>query len=291
VDDDQVPAHRRIVDFLHSQGALAAVQLAHAGGKASTGSDSAGPRRQPGRRGGRLGHRWAQRPSTVPELKAPQELSVEEIADVVRAFAEAAARADRAGYDVIQLHGAHGYLIHQFLSPKGNDRTDAYGGSEENRTRFVREVADAVRRSGPRRNRWGSGSPAPTGSRTGGMWEASARLARDLVTHHGITWIDVSSGGFVGPTARWTSPWAPPTRRRLAARVRQATGPAAVVSAVGLIEEADQAESLLTLGAADAISIGRAALRDPHWAASAAKTLRVPAALNPIAEPFTRGGW
>jgi 2,4-dienoyl-CoA reductase-like NADH-dependent reductase (Old Yellow Enzyme family) len=131
-----------------------------------------------------------------------------------------------------------------------------------------------------------------------GGWdvEAASRLVEDLVANHGITWVDVSSGGFVGPDGRVKIPVGPGYQVPLAARLRgglaeAGLGPAAVVSAVGLIETADQAETVLTVGAADAISIGRAALRDPHWAASAAKTLRVLSDQNPIAEQFLRGGW
>jgi 2,4-dienoyl-CoA reductase-like NADH-dependent reductase (Old Yellow Enzyme family) len=146
-----------------------------------------------------------------------------------------------------------------------------------------------------------------------GGWdvEASSRLVDDLVAHHGITWVDVSSGGLVGPDGRVRIPVGPAYQAPLAARIRagldeathseeatHAVGhgtpdaePTAVVSAVGVIDSGEQAESLLTLGAADAISIGRAALRDPHWAASAAKELHVRAEDNPIAEQFARGGW
>ncbi|MGO3152326.1 MAG: NADH:flavin oxidoreductase/NADH oxidase [Galactobacter sp.] len=299
-NENQVETHRRITDFIHSQGAVAAVQLAHAGGKASTGSGFGGTTTGSldEDQGGWDTVSSSTRP-TVPGLKTPHALTEAEIAGVVRSFAEAAARADEAGYDVIQIHAAHGYLIHQFLSPVINDRTDSYGGSEENRTRLVREIADAIREVWP--------ASKPLGIRISGTdwiaggWdiEASARLSEDLVAHHGISWIDVSSGGFVGPDGTVDIPVGPAYQAPLAARVRAAVGHHvghgavghAVVSAVGLIEEADQAETILTLGTADAISIGRAALRDPHWAGSAAKALRVPARQNPIAEQFARGGW
>lgn len=303
-DQSQVEAHRRITDFIHSQGSVAAVQLAHAGGKASTGSGfgGTGTGSLTEDEGGWETVSSSARP-TVPGLSTPRALTAQEIHDVVRSFAHAAARADEAGYDAVQIHAAHGYLIHQFLSPLANDRTDAYGGSEENRTRLVREIADAIREVWP--------ASKPLGIRISGTdwinngWdvEASARLSHDLVAHHGVTWIDVSSGGFVGPDGTVNIPVGPAYQAPLAARVRaavgqddvghqtKATAPRAVVSAVGHIEEAEQAESLLTLGTSDAVSIGRAALRNPHWAATAAKALRVPAARNPVAEPLLRGGW
>lgn len=296
--DAQIEAHRRITDFLHAQGASAAVQLAHAGGKASTAP--ALPGHQNGSLSAEDGGWETVAPNAeaiIPGLAVPHALTTAELAEVVQAFADAAVRADAAGYDVIQLHGAHGYLLHQFLSPLTNHRTDAYGGSEENRTRLLRDVVDAVRAVWPEHKPLGLRLSGTDWIEGGWDVEASARIVDELVAHHGLNWVDVSSGGVVRADGTVTIPVGPAYQTALAARVRAVLdtgvgqGKQAVVSAVGLIEEADQAETILALGAADAVSVGRAALRDPHWAASAAKQLHVPAAENPRAPQFARGGW
>ncbi len=289
-DDEQQRAHQRVVAFLHSQGAAAAVQLAHAGGKASTHpwlpGASAGT--VPVTEGGWTTVSAVDGP-VLPGLDAAKGLSVAEIAEVVAAFADAARRADAAGYDTIQLHAAHGYLMHQFLSPLTNTRADEYGGDEEGRTRLVREVAAAVRAVWP--------AHKPLGIRISatdwldGAWDvaASARLIRRLADEHGVTWVDVSSGGLGGGAA---IPVGPGYQVPLAADlVRELAGTPVVVSAVGLIDDPVQAETILATGQAHAVSIGRAALRDPHWAASAASRLGVPATDLPHAPQLWRAGW
>lgn len=143
-NEHQLDAWRRIVDFLHSQSAVAGIQLAHAGRKASTYAPVAdGHGSVPVSEDG--WPRVAPSPVAFTGYEIPRELTVEDIASIVQAFADAAARADRAGFDVVELHAAHGYLLHQFLSPLSNTRTDQYGGTYENRTRLVIEVVDAVR--------------------------------------------------------------------------------------------------------------------------------------------------
>ena len=289
-DDSQLEAHRRVVDFIHGQGAAAAIQLGHAGGKASTYpwlpgfGDGTVPVNERG---------WQTVApvdgAILPGLAPAVGLSREEIAEVVSAFADAARRADQVGYDVIQLHAAHGYLIHQFLSPLTNTRGDEYGGDEEGRTRFVREIAAAVRAVWP--------DHKPLGIRVSatdwieGAWDVAAttRLLRRLTQEHGVSWVDVSSGG-LGVGAQ--IPVGPGYQVALAAEVSRALADTSlVVSSVGLITEAAQAETILATGQAHAISIGRAALRDPHWAARAAADLGVASSDIPHAPQFWRAGW
>lgn len=292
-DDAQVDAHRRIVDFVHSQGARIAVQLAHAGGKASTHPwfPGAAEGTVPVAEGG-----WATVGAThtpvLPELDAPHALSEAELAEVVQAWANAARRADAAGYDAIQIHAAHGYLLHQFLSPLNNTRADAYGsgdpdGGGRGRTRLLREVVAAVRAVWPAHKALGIRFSGTDWVDEGG-WDvdATARIAGELVRGHGVGWIDVSSGGLGGPAG---IPVGPGYQVALAEHVRtELAGTAAVVSAVGLIEDGAQAETILATGQADAVSIGRAALRDPHWPAAAARRLRVPKAESPDAVQYWR---
>lgn len=289
-DDSQVPAHRRITDFVHSQGAAAAVQLGHAGGKASTYPwlPGAAEGTVPASDGG-----WATVGATdapvLPDLDAPHALSEEELGLLVQAWADAARRADAAGYDAIQIHAAHGYLLHQFLSPLNNTRTDGYGGDERGRTRLLREVVAAVRAAWPAHKALGirfSGTDWVDG---GWDVDATARMAGELVREHGVGWVDLSSGGLGGPAA---IPVGPGYQVSLADHVRaELAGTDAVVSAVGLIHNAMQAETILATGQADAVSIGRAALRDPHWAAHAASDLRVSAADSPAADQYWRANW
>ncbi|BBH68369.1 oxidoreductase [Actinoplanes sp. OR16] len=288
--DAQQQAHQRVVTFLHSQGAAAAVQLAHAGGKASTYPWLPGrpDGTVPVAEGGWTTAGAADAP-VLPGLDAATALDEQGIAGVVAAFADAARRADAAGYDAIQLHAAHGYLMHQFLSPLTNTRTDGYGGDEEGRTRLVREVAAAVRAAWPAHKPLGIRISATDWVDGGWDVAASARLLRRLATDHGVTWVDVSSGG-LGRGA--VIPTGPGYQVSLAAELtRELAGTGIVVSAVGLIDDATQAETILASGQAHAVSIGRAALRDPHWAGSAAARLGVPRSEIPHAPQFWRANW
>lgn len=290
-DDAQVPAHRRITDFIHSQGAAAAVQLGHAGGKASTYPwlPGAPEGTVPVPDGGWATVGAADTP-VLPGLDAPQALSEAELAQLVQAWADAARRADAAGYDAIQIHAAHGYLIHQFLSPLNNTRTDGYGGDERGRTRLLREVVAAVRAAWPAHKPLGIRFSATDWVDQGG-WDvdATTRIAGELVREHGVGWVDLSSGGLGGGAS---IPVGPGYQVALADHVRaELAGTGAVVSAVGMIENAMQAETILATGQADAVSIGRAALRDPHWAAQAASDLHVAKADSPAADQYWRAGW
>lgn len=266
-NDTQVEALRPITAFLKAQGAVPGIQIAFAGRKASTERPWKG-----GRWVGPEADGWLpSAPSAVPFHEgdpAPHELTVDEIAEISGQFAAAAERALAAGYEVVEIHGAHGYLIGQFLSPYSNKRTDEYGGSFENRTRFALEVVDAVRAV------WPVELPlffriSATDWLEGEGWTAdeTVRLA-GLLLDHGVDLLDVSTGG-LAPHAK--IPVAPGYQVPFAARVKDETG--LPVATVGLITEPEQAEKILANGEADAILLGRELLRDPYWARRAAAEL------------------
>ncbi|MCL6734884.1 NADH:flavin oxidoreductase/NADH oxidase [Streptomyces neyagawaensis] len=266
-NDTQVEAFRRITGFLRTQGTVPAVQLAHAGRKASTD--------QPWRGGDPVGpdaHGWQPvAPSAVPfdeKHPVPDELTVEQIRAVVGQFAEAARRALAAGFEVVEIHGAHGYLINEFLSPHSNRRTDAYGGSYENRIRFALEVVDAVREVWPQDKPLFFRVSATEWLEEGG-WTAddTVRLAAELKAH-GVDLLDVSTGGNASGVR---IPVGPGYQVPFAARVRDEAG--LPVAAVGLITEAEQAEKILANGEADAVLLGRELLRNPSWARQTAGEL------------------
>ncbi|MGW6544395.1 NADH:flavin oxidoreductase/NADH oxidase [Streptomyces massasporeus] len=266
-NDTQVEAFRRITGFLSAQGAVPAIQLAHAGRKASTD--------RPWKGGAPVGpdaHGWdsvAPSPLAFDDRHpAPAELTVDQIKNIVEQFAAAARRALAAGFEVAEIHGAHGYLINEFLSPHSNHRTDAYGGSYENRTRFALEVVDAVREV------WPDDKPlffrvSATDWLEGGGWTAddTVRLAADLRAH-GIDLLDVSTGGNASGVR---IPTGPGYQVPFAARVKNET--ALPVAAVGLITDVEQAEKILANGEADAVLLGRELLRNPSWARHAAREL------------------
>ena len=267
--DEHIAPLKRIVDFLHARGAHAGMQLAHAGRKASMQRPWEGERLLGTDEGG-----WTDvgAPSAVAFKEGyaqPHALSVEEIAKVVRAFAEAAVRAQRAGFDVVEIHAAHGYLLQEFLSPLSNQRTDEYGGCFENRARLLVEVVDAVR------GVWPENAPLfvriSATEWTEGGWEVeeSVRLAR-LLKDHGVDLVDVSSGGNV---AGAKIPTAPGYQVPFAERIRREAEIA--TAAVGQITDAKQAETIVRNGQADLVLLARQMLRDPYWAVHAAQELGV----------------
>ncbi|MEV4864799.1 NADH:flavin oxidoreductase/NADH oxidase [Streptomyces ossamyceticus] len=266
-NDTQVEAFRRITRFLRTQGTVPAVQLAHAGRKASTD--------RPWQGGAPVGpdaYGWQPvAPSTVPfdeKHPVPDELTVEQIRAVVGQFAEAARRALAAGFEVVEIHGAHGYLINEFLSPHSNRRTDAYGGSYENRIRFALEVVDAVRAVWPQdKPLFFRVSATEWLEEDGWTADDTVRLAAELRAH-GVDLLDVSTGGNASGVR---IPVGPGYQVPFAARVRdEARMP---VAAVGLITEPEQAEKILANGEADAVLLGRELLRTPSWARRAAREL------------------
>ncbi|GIG41125.1 NADH:flavin oxidoreductase/NADH oxidase [Cellulomonas phragmiteti] len=266
-DDAQVAAHRRVVDLVHAQGARAGIQLAHAGRKASTDA--------PWRGGAPLGPDAGGWPvvgaSPVPFADGhptPTALTTDGIADVVAAFAAAARRAVAAGYDVVEVHAAHGYLLHQFCSPDSNVRDDAYGGTFEDRTRLVREVTAAVRAAVPeampllvRVSATDWVEPA------GWTGDDTVRLARDLAPL-GVDMVHVSTGGNLPGVA---IPGGPGYQVPYAARVRAEAGVPTI--AVGAITDPAQAEQVVAGGSADAVALARPLLVDPFWPHRAALAL------------------
>ena len=283
-NDDQADTWARIALFVQSQGALASVQLAHAGRKASTYAPFAGASGSvPQSEGGWRTH--APSASAFDGYAEPAEMTPAQIADVVQAFADAAVRADRAGFDVVEIHGAHGYLLHEFVSPLANQRGDQYGGSFENRTRIVVEVVDAVRAV------WPDDKPlfvrlSATDWADGG-WDVdqSARLAA-VLKDHGVDLVDVSSGGAVAHQQITVEPG---YQVPFAAAIRSGAG--LPVAAVGLITEPRQAQGVLDDGSADAIMLGRAAIREPSWPLRAAHELGVAPADAPYPPQYERGAW
>jgi 2,4-dienoyl-CoA reductase-like NADH-dependent reductase (Old Yellow Enzyme family) len=268
--DDHIAPLARIVRFIREQGSVAGMQLAHAGRKASTYRPWEGLGTVPENAGG-----WTNvvAPSAVAfadHYPKPQALTSDGIQEIVAAFAEAARRACEAGFRVIEIHAAHGYLIHEFLSPLSNRRQDAYGGSFENRTRLLREIAAAVRSS------WPEGAPlfvriSATDWVDGG-WDIqqSVELARRL-KEIGVDLIDCSSGGNV---AHAQIPVGPGYQTRFAEQIRRETG--IMTGAVGMIVSPAQAEHIVATGQADAVIIAREFLRDPYWPLRAARELGQP---------------
>jgi 2,4-dienoyl-CoA reductase-like NADH-dependent reductase (Old Yellow Enzyme family) len=264
--DEHIEKLAQIVRFIHSQGSRAGIQLAHAGRKASMTVPFSGERLLTPDEG-----RWQTlAPSPIPfseSYSLPKALDEAEIAGIVSAFASAAKRADVAGFDFVEIHGAHGYLLHEFLSPLSNHRTDQYGGSFENRTRFPLEVADAVRAIWPEHLPLFTRISATDWAEGGWIADESVELARTL-RGHGVDLVDVSSGGLV-PHAK--IPAAPGFQVPFAERVRKEAGvPSA---AVGLITEPQQANEIIAKGQADIVLLAREMLRDPYWAVHAAETL------------------
>jgi len=278
--DEHVLAWKRVTDLVHEQGATVGVQLAHTGRKASTYRPwSPVQGTVPAEEGG-----WptlAPSETAFPGYAAPAAMTVEQVAAVPGQFAAAARRAHAAGFDVVEIHAAHGYLLHQFLSPLSNHRTDAYGGTPENRARLLREVAAAVR------DAWPAGKPllvrvSATDWTDGGLQvDDVAAVVKDLGVL-GVDLVDVSTGGLV------PAPLAPGPGYQVpyARRVREVSG--LPTAAVGLITTAAQAEQTLVDGAADAVLLGRPALRDPHWALRAAHELGADARWAP---QYVRGSW
>lgn len=282
-DDEQAGAWERVVDFVHGQGAAIGTQLAHAGRKGSTYRPWApGHGTVPAAEGGWAPVGPSEQP--YPGYDAPQALDVEGVAAVVRDFRDAAVRSVDAGFDTVELHAAHGYLFHQFLSPLSNHRDDAWGGSFEGRTRLLLETVDAVRGAIP------DGMPllvriSGTDWLDGG-WdlEQSVALSR-LLAAHGVDLVDVSSGG----NAPASIPVGPGYQVPLAASVRSGAG--VVTGAVGLITEPVQAEKVLANGEADVVLLARAALREPAWPLRAAHELGVAVDDAPWPPQYTRGTW
>jgi len=268
--DEHIHELKRITSFIKSQGAVPGIQLAHAGRKASTELPwDGGSVIAPG-----LTNGWLPlAPSPIPFREGdpiPHELTISEIGQLTASFAAAARRALTAGFQVLEIHGAHGYLINEFLSPISNHRTDAYGGSFENRTRFLREVIQAVRDEMPNELPLFLRISASDWADGGWTIEDSVALAH-VVRSMGVDLIDASSGGNVNHAR---IPVGPGYQVPFAERIRREGG--ILTGAVGLITDAPQAEGIIGNGQADLVLLARELLRNPYFPMHAAQQLGEP---------------
>lgn len=267
-NDARIEPLVRLADFMKRQGSVPAIQLGHAGRKAGVGKGWEAQRALDDAAGG-----WTPlAPSAVAfgeGYRLPEALDSEGLRDIVRHFAASTRRALEAGFEAVEIHAAHGYLLHQFLSPLANRRTDAYGGNFENRTRLLREVVTAVRAE------WPDSLPllirlsATDWIEGGWTVEETVELCRWL-KGNGIDLVDVSSGG-MSPAA--VIPAGPGFQTGFAARVRAEAGIA--TAAVGLLTSAQQGDHIVRSGQADLVLVGREILRQPQWPLTAAQALGV----------------
>jgi 2,4-dienoyl-CoA reductase-like NADH-dependent reductase (Old Yellow Enzyme family) len=266
--DEHIDKLAQITAFIKQQGAIPGMQIAHAGRKASCRVPWDGGAAIPAADGG-----WQTvAPSAVPFRNTdpvPKELSVAEIHEVVEKFGAAAHRALAAGFEVIEIHAAHGYLLHEFYSPLSNRRTDEYGGSFENRIRLTLEVAKTVRAILPDKNPLLVRISSTDWKENGWTLDDSVRLAEHLRSI-GVDLIDCSSAGLV-PDAKITL--GPAYQAPFAERIRKEAG--ILTGAVGLITDPDQANRIIGSGQADMVLLARQMLRDPYWPLHAAQVLKV----------------
>ncbi|MBC7529261.1 MAG: NADH:flavin oxidoreductase/NADH oxidase [Chthonomonadaceae bacterium] len=268
-NDAQIEPLARINRFVKEMGAVPGIQIAHAGRKAATSPPYASDRKSgtlPESEGG-----WIPvAPSAIPFHAGdilPHELTKAEIQETIEAFRACAVRALEAGYEWLEMHGAHGYLAHSFQSPITNHRTDEYGGSFENRTRFALEVARALRSVWPDHLPLGWRMSVSDWKEGGWTTEESIELAK-LLKPKGVDLIDCSSGA-IAPDVNYSS--APGWQVPLSEAVRR--GANIPTAAVGLITEPEQADRIICDGQADLVLLGREMMRDPHWAYRAAVKL------------------
>jgi 2,4-dienoyl-CoA reductase-like NADH-dependent reductase (Old Yellow Enzyme family) len=272
--DEHIQELARCVAFVQEQGAAAGIQLAHAGRKASTARPWEGGHRVPPEAGG-----WRPvAPSPIPfrpDDPAPEPLDREGIARVVKAFGDATRRARDAGFQIVEIHAAHGYLLHEFLSPLSNTRSDEYGGSFENRIRIVVDVTRAVRAEWPDEFPVFLRISATDWVEGGWDVEQSVKLTCRL-SPLGVDLVDCSSGGLV-PGAK--IPTGPGYQLEFARRVRHEAG--VKTAAVGLITEPEQANAVIAEGEADIVLLARQLLRNPYWPLRAARALGAEVAWPP----------
>lgn len=274
-DDKFIPGMTRMVEFAHARNTAIGIQLGHSGRKSRISRPWEGGRPlQKTPEVAALVPDWEDwelvAPSAVPaddNAPVPRALDKPEIAALVQAWADGARRADTAGFDVVEIHGAHGFLIHQFLSPEANQRTDEYGGSETNRFRFALEVAEATRAA------WPANKPLfmrlSVDDDAGWTPDASVRLAREL-GRLGVDVVDCSGGGMRG---RASGPLGYGYQVPFANKLKAEAGISTM--AVGLIVHADQAEQILRDGQADLVALAREMLYNPNWPMDAARKLGV----------------
>ena len=266
--DAHIETLAKIVSSIDNLGAIAGIQLSHAGRKAST---------APPWEGGKVldeaagGWRPVVSSSAIPfndNSPIPKALNTEEIQQVITAFVQAAKRSVAAGFKVIEIHAAHGYLLHQFLSPLSNQREDEYGGSFENRIRFLREVVQQVKEILPQGYPLWVRISATDWVENG--WDIEQSIARaDKLKYLGVDLIDCSSGGNL---SKVKIPVGPGYQTEFASRIRHEAN--ILTGAVGLISTPEQADHIIRTGQADIVLLGRELLRNPYWPSEAAKKLR-----------------
>jgi 2,4-dienoyl-CoA reductase-like NADH-dependent reductase (Old Yellow Enzyme family) len=279
-NEEQVLAWKKVTAVIRSMGSRSGLQLAHAGRKASTYRAWSGTGSVPISEGG-----WETYSSTDEAFTgyaAPRALETDEIPQLVADFAASAERAIRAGFDVIEIHAAHGYLLHQFLSPLSNDRQDQYGGSLENRARLLLEIVSAVRA------RIGERVPllvrfSATDYVEGGWDQSQTNQVALWAKEKGADLFDISSGGLITGVK---IPTGPGYQVSLAQSAK--TGSESLVSAVGQITQSQQAEDIVSSGTVDVVMAGREFLRDPHFALRAAHELGVEVSWP---DAYARGVW
>lgn len=267
-NDKQAELYKQITSFIKSQNAVPGIQLAHAGRKASTFSPWKGTGKVEAENGG-----WQTlAPSGIPftdNFPDPKEMDEKDIQLVIKQFVQAAERSVKAGFEVIELHMAHGYLVHEFLSPISNHRTDKFGGSLENRCRFAIEIAKSVRKVVPEGMPLFARISATDWVEGGWDIEQSVQLSKWL-KDAGVDLIDCSSGGNV---AKVQIPLGPGYQIPFAQKIRQEAD--ILTGGVGLITSPEQAEHIIVTSQADLVLLAREMLRDPYWAMHAAKKLNV----------------
>lgn len=280
-DDAQIAPLARITDFMRAQGAVPAIQIGHAGSKGSRHLMHEGFGPMSFAEGG-----WELVSSSavpaMPGFPRPRALTVAEIKGIVADFRAAAIRADRAGFDVLELHGAHGYLIHQFLSPLRNRRQDAYGGDFQGRVKFLGDVLAAIREVWPAEKVLALKISAVDFSEEEGALQIadSVKLAQ-WAKENGVDWITASGGGFARVDKELVGPG---YQVPFAAEIRRGSG--ILTGAVGLITDAVQADTIVRTGQADFVSLAREMLRDPYFPLHAARALgQVP----PVPVAYVRG--
>ncbi|WP_119422817.1 NADH:flavin oxidoreductase/NADH oxidase [Desertibaculum subflavum] len=283
--DDFVPHFARLVDFIRAHGAVPGIQLGHSGRKARLSRPwEGGVPLKPGPDIPDFADWELVAPSALASSEGepePRALSNAEVKQLVEAWGQAARRAHEAGFDVLEIHGAHGYLIHQFLSPRANVRNDEYGGSELNRMRFAVEVTEAVRAQ------WPAHKPLflrlSVQDDAGWGPDESVRLAR-IVKDKGVDVIDCSSGGMLGRPVVSAGPVGYGYQVPYADKIRREAG--IMSMAVGLIVHADQAEAILQNGQADLIALAREILYNPNWPMDAAQKLGVDKQFAMVPPPY-----
>lgn len=285
-DDAQVAPLRRIADFLKAQGSVSAIQLHHAGRKADSGRPYLGS--TPGETTRCQPPASALAPSALPYTSGasvPRAMTATDIRDTIEAWVAAAKRAVAAGFDVLEIHAAHGYLINQFLSPIANHRRDGYGGARAARMRFALELVEAVRAAWPATQPLFVRLSAVDAAEGGWVLDDTVALARELKAR-GVDAIDCSSGGIGGPVVQTAVPRVPGFQVPFAERVRREADIPTI--AVGLITQAEHAAEIIEQGQADIVMIGREALIDPNWPSAARTQLQPEAGYAHWTEPL---GW